>query len=92
MTEMYGSYSDEDLNEWERMPQNIRVLTSSAFGAWLLRRDKRIKEQVPKTGHWIKTSNGALCSICKGYAIEEEGLDILTDYCPWCGVKMEEEE
>ncbi len=47
MTEMYGIYSDEDLNEWERMPQNIRVLTSSAFGAWLLRRDKNIKKQEP---------------------------------------------
>lgn len=45
ITEMYGSFSDEDLNEWERMPQNIRVLTSSAFGAWLLRRDKKMREE-----------------------------------------------
>ena len=38
---MYGSYSDADLNDWERFPMNASVLTSSAFGAWLLRRDER---------------------------------------------------
>jgi len=38
---MYGSYSDADLNDWERLPMNASVLTSSAFGAWLLRRDER---------------------------------------------------
>ena len=37
---MYGSYSDADLNDWERFPMNSRVLTSSAFGAWLMRRDE----------------------------------------------------
>ena len=39
---MYGSYSDADLNDWERFPMNAKVLSSSAFGAWLLRRDKAI--------------------------------------------------
>lgn len=38
---MYGSYSDSDLNDWERFPIPSNVLTSSAFGAWLLRRDER---------------------------------------------------
>lgn len=39
MTKMYGSYSDEDLNEWEKF--NAILLTSSAFGAWLMRRDEK---------------------------------------------------
>lgn len=46
----------------------------------------------PQIGHWIKVSNGTLCSICRGYAIDDEGLDRLTDYCPWCGAKMQEVE
>lgn len=49
-------------------------------------------EQEPKIGRWLKVSNGTLCSICRGYAIDDEGLVILTDYCPWCGAKMESEE
>lgn len=51
-------------------------------------------EQQPKIGHWIKVSKGTLCSICGCYAIDEEdgGLEILTDYCPWCGAKMQEVE
>lgn len=44
----------------------------------------------PKIGQWLKASKGTLCSICRGYAIDDEGLDILTDYCPWCGAKMQE--
>jgi len=45
---MYGSYSDADLNDWERFPMNANVLTSSAFGAWLLRRDERRDKAIPK--------------------------------------------
>ncbi len=103
MAEMYGSYSDEDLNEWERMPQNIRVLTSSAFGAWLLRRDKNMKE--PKTGHWIETGNKGhidvdstilyqeMCDKCKGlsYFRKSFGKFVGAEYCPNCGAKMEAE-
>lgn len=45
-----------------------------------------------KTGHWLKVSNGTLCSICRGYAIDDDGLTIFTDYCPWCGAKMQEDK
>ena len=48
---MYGSYSDADLNDWERFPMNSRVLTSSAFGAWLLRRDERRDKAIPKSDY-----------------------------------------
>ncbi len=92
MTEMYGSYSDEDLNEWERMPQNIRVLTSSAFGAWLLRRDKNKKEQEPKTGHWIVVPGmNEQCSKCgKFFPLSYfKGRPFEINYCPNCGAKME---
>ena len=42
---MYGSYSDDDLNDWERLPLNAMVLTSSGMGAWLERRDERKRKQ-----------------------------------------------
>lgn len=45
MSKMYGSYSDDELNYWERLPANVIVLTSSAFGAWLLRRDENKRKQ-----------------------------------------------
>lgn len=41
MSKQYGSYIDADLNDWQMLPENSRVLTSSAFGAWLMRRDER---------------------------------------------------
>lgn len=56
---------------------------------------EKVVEQLPsvtpqqKIGQWLRASNGTLCSICRGYAIEEEGADVLTDYCPWCGAKMQ---
>lgn len=45
MSKMYGSYSDDDLNDWERLPLNAMVLTSSGFGAWLYRRDENKRKQ-----------------------------------------------
>lgn len=33
MSKQYGSYTDADLNDWQMLPENSRVLTSSAFGA-----------------------------------------------------------
>lgn len=41
MSKIYGSYTNEEINDWQSLPANSRVLTSSAFGAWLLRRDER---------------------------------------------------
>lgn len=101
MAEMYGSYSDEALNEWERMPQNIRVLTSSAFGAWLLRRDKRVKEQEPKIGHWepkyptreevIYCQERYFCSNCKGFVVDRISR-LEFKFCPNCGCRIVESE
>lgn len=56
---MYGSYSDADLNDWERFPMNANVLTSSAFGAWLLRRDERRDKAFPQSDYeeQIKINN-----------------------------------
>lgn len=56
---MYGSYSDADLNDWERFPMNASVLTSSAFGAWLLRRDERRDKAFPQADYeeQIKINN-----------------------------------
>ena len=41
MDKKYGSYTNEELNDWQMFPENSRVLTSSGFGAWLMRRDER---------------------------------------------------
>lgn len=41
MDKKYGSYTNEEINDWQSLPANSRVLTSSGFGAWLLRRDER---------------------------------------------------
>ena len=44
---MYGSYSEEDLNDWQEFPLVASVLTSSLFGAWLMRRDENKARQFP---------------------------------------------
>ena len=45
---IYGSYTDADLDHWQSLPMNSHVLTQSAFGAWLLRRDENKAKQFPK--------------------------------------------
>lgn len=49
-------------------------------------------EQEPKTGHWIKVTNGRgghECDICHEYAPSyQSGNEYLTKYCPNCGAKM----
>ena len=45
---IYGSYTDADLDHWQSLPMNSHVLTQSAFGAWLLRRDVNKAKQFPR--------------------------------------------
>ena len=51
-------------------------------------------EQEPKTGHWIKVTNGRgghECDICHEYAPSyQDGDEYLTKYCPNCGCRMVE--
>ena len=92
---MYGSLSDEDLNEWERLPLVMRVLCSAQMGAWLLRRDENKEKSEHKTGRWRKVSMDKYvqhatyyyeCSECGDQHIGQ------ANYCPNCGCKMEVKE
>ena len=87
---MYGSLSDEDLNEWERLPLVMRVLCSAQMGAWLLRRDENKEKSEHKTGRWIKQNYGWnwQCSEC-GFVTPPSAKEIFT-FCPKCGAKMVE--
>lgn len=49
----YGDYSDADLNDWQKLPMVSSVLTTSAFGAWLMRRDER-KGEIERTAAHIE--------------------------------------
>ena len=42
---IYGNYTEHELNEWQTIPFVESVLTSSVFGAWLLRRDENKAKQ-----------------------------------------------
>ena len=45
-----------------------------------------LKDQQPKTGHWIRTGFGyGKCSECGG----KVGNIFSMKYCPYCGAKME---
>lgn len=35
--------------------------------------------------------SGHICSECGDDALNAEGDEFLTDYCPWCGARMDEE-
>ena len=51
-----------------------------------------VRPQEPKTGHWIKVTNGRgghECDLCHEYAPSyQSGKEYLTNYCPNCGAKM----
>ena len=79
----YGSYTSEDLDNWERLPMQIQVLTSSAFGAWLRRRDERIEMKVIED---IKADLDKRYDEVKPYDIQyasglEEALEIIERHC-----------
>ncbi len=38
-----------------------------------------------------KFGHGMQCSVCAEPALDNEGDDYLTDYCPFCGAKMDGE-
>lgn len=42
---IYNGYTDEELDEIIGQPENIKIITSDWFGAWLMRRDERIQER-----------------------------------------------
>ncbi len=42
--------------------------------------------ETPKHGHWGEEMGGYICSVCEGYS------DFATNYCPYCGAKMDEVE
>jgi hypothetical protein len=90
---MYGSLSDEDLNEWERLPSVMCVLCSAQMGAWLLRRDENKEKSEHKTGRWkfiVYDANRIghyECTECHWNVLMN-----VSDYCPHCGAKMEVEE
>lgn len=47
-----------------------------------------IKEQEPKTGHWIESAGDDKCSVC-GATYSDLYPDYqYTHYCPNCGAKM----
>ena len=62
-----------------------------------------LKEQQPKTGHWVSVNDGdvvaidndgfpeksCFCSECKKYLIASDEYAVYGRFCPFCGVKME---
>ena len=84
---MYGSYSDADLNDWERFPMNANVLTSSAFGAWLLRRDERrdkvfLRQEMSKCRYDLSVDcNNKNCVSCVLDKIRTEIEQLPTSTC-----------
>lgn len=70
--------------EFERTHGNLRgCLDFRQLAEWL-KDYKRLLEQEPKTGYWIKMPIGFKCSNCN------ELEDRTTKFCPNCGVKMVE--
>lgn len=93
---MYGSYSSADLDDWERFPFVSQVLTSSAFGAWLMRRDEnRDKYKARKEGevsYWIEDWEMGLseCPECHETYLWEDFKGVGDwHHCPNCGQPLE---
>lgn len=81
--------TEQELNEWERQDDVLKVLISKEFGAWLYRRDKNRQ----KKGKWTlqedktkKLYGWHICSECGAWIGEP------TNYCSNCGADMRGEE
>ena len=48
-----------------------------------------LKEQEPKTGHWIESAGDDKCSVCGAIYSDLYPDYDQTHYCPNCGAKME---
>ena len=82
---MYGSYSSADLDDWERFPFVSQVLTTSAFGAWLMRRDENIRAH--NVGYWIVDWGKGL-SKCPACRETYKGTGNW-HFCPTCGKRLQ---
>lgn len=54
---IYGNITEEQLNEWERRPEVIRVLTSKEMGAWLMRRDENKRKATLREREWARRAD-----------------------------------
>ena len=71
--------------------------------AWIINRINHAPtvDAVPvRHGKWVQRfikiggqdfKHGMQCSVCGESALNAEGDDFLTDYCPFCGAKMDAE-
>lgn len=82
-----------------------RYLDESLTGAYGEERPDwcPLKEQKPKTGHWVSVNDedivaidndgfperACFCSECKKYLIASDEYAVYGRYCPFCGAKME---
>lgn len=75
MSDKIGSFYEEDIREWEKLPLVARVLTSSHFGAWLYFRDKkkdsRIKNDTIRDFIQVFTSQTKLRQMTKQECIDK---------------------
>lgn len=82
------TYEDLALFEHEETSCRSCAEEHRQLAEWL-KDYKRLKEQEPKTGHWIYIGNGHnglnKCSECGG---ERKMFDGLEKYCASCGAKM----
>ena len=80
----------ENAKECEKCADEHRQLAE-----WL-KDYKRLKEQEPKTGHWVEERDDYGEIICWHCSNCYDGSGFITtckwDYCPNCGAKMESEE
>lgn len=85
---LYDRFHDED------SPNNITEVTLGSVRNFV--KGFPSVTPKPKTGHWIKVTNGRgghECNLCHEYAPSyQSGKEYLTKYCPNCGVKMQEVE
>jgi len=93
---VYGSYTDSELNQWQSYPHVVDVLTSAAFGAWLMRHDSNRESSIEEKqvilsgdGMWdgqIVYDTGE-CPEC-GWQYELDDKDWEEPYCCHCGSKL----
>lgn len=84
-SEMYDNPQDDYERGYNKALKRAVVLTHAS------------EEDPVKHGHWVEDDGGRLfndhyCSLCNHYALRDGlGFECLTDWCGYCGAKMDEE-
>ena len=86
--EQWDMITDVDMDRTDKV--TFRTKHGKEVEFVKVRRGKWVPRYIKIAGRDFR--HGMQCSVCAEPALDVEGDDYLTDYCPWCGARMDKNE